>query len=218
MLLVLMITPFTPAIDLAIENFFYHGHGLFLQNEFFSFIYSYAIVPAQLTVAIALFCFAGSYYFPALRKYRAIASVLVFTLAIGSGLIIHLVLKDHWGRPRPRQVVEFGGVQNFRPYYSPDFNTQKEPSKSFSCGHCTMGFYFFSFIALGLYLHNTWFLWSGIILSATLGSLLSLTRMSQGAHFFSDVMISALIMWLTALYVTNLSFRLFGTSSPKKSQ
>ena len=65
-------------------------------------------------------------------------------MVVGAGFIVHTALKDHWGRPRPKQIIAFGGEQTFRPFYSPNFFHQPEPSKSFPCGHCTMGFYFFA--------------------------------------------------------------------------
>jgi len=39
------------------------------------------------------------------------------SLAIGSGLIVNLGLKDHSHRPRPVHVREFGGDEEFRPWF-----------------------------------------------------------------------------------------------------
>ena len=40
---------------------------------------------------------------------------LAAMLAIGPGLVANVILKDNWGRARPRQVVEFGGTKQFTP-------------------------------------------------------------------------------------------------------
>jgi lipid A 4'-phosphatase len=40
---------------------------------------------------------------------------LAACLAAGPGLIANLVFKDHWGRARPAQIVEFGGTRAFSP-------------------------------------------------------------------------------------------------------
>ena len=123
---------------------------------------------------------------------------LLLSLALGAGLIAHTLLKDRWGRPRPRQVAEFGGHQQFRPYYLPNFFHQPEPSKSFPCGHCTMGFYFF---AVALVCQRQGWRWGAIFsyfLAFFLGILLGVTRMAQGGHFFSDILVSALLMWWVA--------------------
>ncbi len=65
-----------------------------------------------------------------------------------------------------------------------------------------MGFYFFSLIFLGKGLNSRFLYYSGLFLVVTLGGALSLTRILQGGHFFSDVLASAVIMWYTswALY------------------
>ena len=51
-------------------------------------------------------------------------------MAIGVGLFTHILLKDHWGRPRPKQVTQFGGTQEFHPFYKPNFFDQPQPSRA----------------------------------------------------------------------------------------
>lgn len=200
-LFMLVITPLTPTLDMAIAKFFFDrgdGFEYFVNTPFLQMIYVYGLVPAQLTVILAIFALLLS-YIPRCRSWRPHALFLVLTLAIGAGFISHTLLKDHWGRPRPKQVIAFGGQQEFRPYYRPNFFDQPEPSRSFPCGHCTMGFYFFTFILMGRRFKSHMLLYLGTALTVVLGLALSFTRMAQGGHFFSDVMMSALIMWLTAL-------------------
>ena len=38
---------------------------------------------------------------------------LVILLALGPGLLVNAVFKEYWGRPRPREVVQFGGKKEF---------------------------------------------------------------------------------------------------------
>jgi lipid A 4'-phosphatase len=47
------------------------------------------------------------------------ALFLVATLALGPGLITNLTFKDHWGRPRPIDVQQFGGADHFTPWWDP---------------------------------------------------------------------------------------------------
>lgn len=61
-----------------------------------------------------------------------------------------------------------------------------------------MGFYFFALALLGICYRRRDLYWLGLGLAWGLGGLLSLARIAQGGHFFSDTMASALIMWLTA--------------------
>jgi len=193
-----LFTPFSSEIDLAIANYFYQENGHFPSNDFYTFMFNYGVLPTQLVFVAASLIFLGSYVLTKWKKWRSASLLMILTLAIGSGLITHALLKDHWGRPRPKQVIEFGGSQAFRPYYRPNFFHQPEPSKSFSCGHCTMGFYFFALALVGRLLNKRWLFWLGLLLAFGLGSILSWTRMAQGGHFFSDTLASAIVMWLTA--------------------
>ncbi len=209
LILLAAITPFTPYLDREIER---HFHEMATPPEQFhntsvlQFFYVFGLVPGQLTGILSLIALILSFLLPSCRSLRRHALFIALTLAVGSGLIVHVILKDHWGRPRPRQVIEFGGKQEFRPYWSPNFFHQPEPSKSFPCGHCSLGFYFFVFILLGQRFKVRWLFYLGILLTAFLGLALSYTRMAQGGHFFSDVLVSALIMWLTALAFDRLIY------------
>lgn len=201
-----LITPFTPSLDLAVSHYFYDPATGFSESKFFAFMYTYALIPGQLLLFTAAMILFLSTFFKKWKRWQPAALALVLTLGIGSGLIAHVMLKDHWGRPRPRQVVEFGGSQPFRPYYSPNFFHQPEPSRSFPCGHCTMGFYFFSLALVGRRIGSRWLFVSGVALAVVLGFLLSLTRIAQGGHFLTDTLFSALIMWLTAYFCDKLLF------------
>ena len=55
---------------------------------------------------------------PLLIPGRAIVLMLL-TLALAPGVVANLVLKEHWGRPRPIDVAEFGGDEHFRPWWDP---------------------------------------------------------------------------------------------------
>src|SRR5216684_7325940 len=55
---------------------------------------------------------------PPLLPGRAIVLMLV-TLALAPGVVANLVFKEHWGRPRPIDVAEFGGDEHFRPWWDP---------------------------------------------------------------------------------------------------
>lgn len=194
----ILIAPFTPAMDLAISHYFYSPDTGFGTNPFYTFLFNYGPIPAQITAGLAAIVLIISFFSIKFKTWRRPAACLVLTMAIGAGLIVHAILKDHWGRPRPKQITEFGGTQMFRPFYHPNIFNQPEPSKSFSCGHCSMGFYFFALALVGRRLHNKTLFLSALTIAIVLGSLLSLTRIAQGGHFFSDTLATALVMWLTA--------------------
>jgi lipid A 4'-phosphatase len=115
---------------------------------------------------------------------------LLLCVIVGPGLIINGILKDHWGRPRPRQIIEFGG----RLEYVPPLLPSRTHGKSFPCGHCSVGYLY----AAG------WWTWrrrhpmrAAVSLAAgtTLGTLLGFGRMAAGGHFLSDVIWSGLIAY-----------------------
>lgn len=198
-----LIAPFTPFLDLKIANYFYDQGGghveFFISHPLASFFFRYGPIPGLVIASAALLALFSSYLFLSCKSWRPHALVLVLTLSVGAGVVCHSLLKDHWGRPRPRQVIQFGGQQEFRPFYKPNFRHQPEPSKSFPSGHAAMGFYFFAVALIGMRLQKKGVFYLGLVLTIVLGVALSLLRMAQGGHFFSDVLMSALIMWLTAL-------------------
>lgn len=199
------LTPFISEWDLAIERYFYNGHH-FSTDPFINFIFNYGVIPGQIGGLVSAGLLLLSYVSSKWRHWRAPALVLVLTMAVGAGFLTHTVFKDHWGRPRPKQVDEFGGQQPFRPYYKPNFFHQPEPSKSFPCGHCTMGFFFFAVALVGKRIKSRRMLYIGIGIAVILGALLGLARMAHGGHFLSDVLFSALLMWLTTLCADWLVF------------
>ncbi|PWB67577.1 MAG: hypothetical protein C3F14_01695, partial [Deltaproteobacteria bacterium] len=122
------------------------------------------------------------------RRSRLIGTFLLLCVALGPGLIVNGILKDHWGRPRPRQIVEFAG----RMEYVPPLLPARTHGKSFPCGHCSVGYLY----AAG------WWAWrrshpkrAAVSLAAgmVVGTLLGFGRMAAGGHFLSDVAWSGLI-------------------------
>ncbi len=211
-LVMLLITPFTSTLDLWVANMAFYGssheattHGFFT-TPFLDFIYLYGVVPAQIICGASTLVLILSFWAPRFVPFRNMCAALSLTLCVGSGLITHSVLKEFWGRPRPRQIVEFGGNQQFRAYYQPLFTSAPEPSRSFPSGHSTCGFYFFSLFFLARRLNKKGLAWSSLAFSLILGGLLSLARIVQGGHFISDVLIAALIMWETAYVADYLMF------------
>lgn len=198
LLLLVLYAPWSGQIDRWLSHQFYH-EGRFQNSLFLEIIYHYAIIPGWILAGAAAIGLIFSLVFIKFRKQMLIYVYLLLTLGWGSGIIVHALLKENWGRPRPRQTIEFGGTQPFLPFYKPSLQDRPEPSKSFSCGHCTMGFYFFSLIFLGVLFHSRKVIWLGLGLSLLLGGLLGYARIAQGGHFLSDVIVSALVMWWTAL-------------------
>lgn len=198
--------PFSSYLDLSLSQLFYDPAGkAFSSYGLWTFAYEWAPKPAILVASVACIALLSSFFIISIEKYRPIALQLFLTLAIGSGVIVHLIFKEHWGRARPRQIELFGGSLPFTPFWQPNFTlSASEARKSFCCGHCTCGYYFFCCANVcrqrGFHRAGRLF-WVGAFL---LGSLLGLARIAQGGHFFSDVLFSALIMWGSAKLFSRL--------------
>ena len=201
LLFFIIITPLTPILDLGISSVFYDQQSqMFTNNSFYQFIYEFAQLPGFAVFGAALLIFGLSYLKKPLMRHRDKCLMLILAMIIGPGLIINVILKPGWGRPRPRQVEELGGVVPFRSFYSPNLGPHtSDKYKSMPSGHASMGFYFFAVAVLGRRLKNRRLEIAGYCLAIGLGTLLGLTRIAQGGHFFSDVLISALITWWVAL-------------------
>jgi lipid A 4'-phosphatase len=175
-------------LDLAVAGFFYKpellerwpmGQGLILSLP-------HKIIPA-ITVLMVL-CGCAALVMGVLRRrdeWRRNAIFMLLGMAIGPGLIINAVLKNNWDRPRPRDVVEFGGRQKFTP--APLMGST---GKSFPCGDSSIGFL----------LSAGWWIWrrsrprraiASLIAGLGAGAAIGFARMVAGGHFLSDVVWSA---------------------------
>jgi lipid A 4'-phosphatase len=124
---------------------------------------------------------------------------LVATMAIGPGLIVNLVLKDHSHRPRPMHTQDFGGVAEFRPWYR--FDGDCLTNCSFVSGEGSEAFWMVAPASLAPPPLRA-FAVAGALL---FGALASLLRMATGGHYLSDVLLAALIT-LSVLRVAWLLF------------
>jgi lipid A 4'-phosphatase len=113
-----------PQLDLRITSLFFDEAtrsfptasdpvAVWLRGKSMWVFTGFAVVVAALVVARAIFS-AKLSWIPA----RSVV-FLALTLALGPGLLVNGVLKEHWSRPRPGAVVEFGGTLPFVPWWDP---------------------------------------------------------------------------------------------------
>lgn len=166
-----------------------------------SFVYRYGVLAGVLLAAAALVTFTLSYWFPArLLAWRRPALFLVLAATIGPGLVVNVVFKDHYGRPRPREVQELGGPERFLPVWVKGSDPQ---AKSFPCGHCAIGFYL-SVPWLVLKRRRRRLALAFLVAGIAWGLALGVARMMAGGHFLSDVVWAWGMVWLTALALHHL--------------
>ena len=195
-------------LDISLQRFFYdQDKGWLLQNKpLWDFIYRFGIYPGYFFALGALIMISVSYWSIKYIKYRKAAFLLVFTLIIGPGVIVNMALKDHAGRPRPREITEFGGTEKFLCVCEIGDNNM---AKSFPCGHCSMGFYM-AVPYLFLRYRRKFLAWLFLTGGTSYGIIIGIARMMAGGHFASDVLWSGGIVWLVAL----TGFYLFKTDKP----
>ena len=183
-------------LDIAIQRHFYSGSGgwIFKNSPPWKLLYDYGNIPALLLSVSALLLLTVSFFRKSLIKYRKIFLFMILVMALGPGLIINSILKDNWGRPRPRDIVEFDGNYQYEKILEIDPSSK---GKSFPCGHASMGFYLMTLYFVfrqryALTAHRSLYL--GILL----GCLIGFARMVQGGHFASDVIWAGALTYLMA--------------------
>lgn len=207
LLLLAIIAPFTPDLDLTFANYFFNQQTKqFSSHPFFVFMYKWGVLPGQMIGIAAILVFLLSYFSQRFVSWRKPALVMILTIGVGAGLITHVFFKDHWKRPRPKQIEQFGGTESFRAFYEPNFSASGN-FKSFPSGHSGIGFCFFALAIHGRRIHNVGLYRGGILIALTLGIGLSLTRIAQGGHFFSDTLASACLIWMVAAISDWLLYR-----------
>ncbi len=193
LILFLLLAPLTPQIDLEVARFCYSPETGFYNNAFFQFLYQYGELFGFAAGGAVGILFVFTFFFSKLKGLRAASCAMLLTFLVGVGGIAHEGFKEYWGRPRPSQVIEFGGNLPYKPFWKPNWHARDQ--KSFPSGHVIMGFYFLSlyFVAKRAHLKNL--SRAALLFSCLLGGILMITRIAQGGHFVTDALFSFLLMW-----------------------
>jgi lipid A 4'-phosphatase len=187
-----------PGIDLAVAGYF---HGVAVEatmprlfraiaalRKLEPVVTTLAVAPAVAVLLLKLFWPKRATIMPA----RA-ALFLVVSLLLGPGLLVNVVLKDHWARPRPGMVTDFGGDMNFRPWWDPRGTCTD--NCSFVSGETSSAVWL---AAPALLVPLPWrtAAFAGVaVYAAGIGAM----RLLLGGHFLSDVLFAAiftgLVIW-----------------------
>ncbi len=194
--LLVLVTLF-PSLDLVTARQFYSGRGHFLgEGNILSYGLRNLFIAFYL-VACAV-CLAGLVITrDRVRSFLSLGFMkwlfLALCISIGPGVVANLALKDQSGRARPRDIVEFGGERSFSAAMIPSSECGR--NCSFVCGESSSIFALF-FAGACLSRRRSQAL---ILAGLALGGAAGLVRMSQGAHFLSDVVFSGVFMALSVL-------------------
>jgi membrane-associated PAP2 superfamily phosphatase len=145
--------------------------------------YRFGAVPGLALVAGACAGWIASWFRPALRTLRGPCLFVIGLAALGPGLLVHGVFKNLMGRPRPYETVHFGGVQQFlRPFERGiPFH-----GASFMSGHAAMAF----LVMVLFFVLKGWRRWAALFGGLAFGLFVGSTRVAQGDHFPSDVLLA----------------------------
>jgi lipid A 4'-phosphatase len=181
-----------PRVDIYISRMFF-DHGFYLRQQSWT---TWVHESMGYFLCLSMTSVVGLYLWNKLSKQNVCGLdgkrvvYLFLVLIVGAGLIVNVVLKDNFGRARPRDIAEFGGSK----LYTPPFVASAECARncSFSSGEAAGGFF-----ALPL----AWALSRRralVVAGVGLGAFVSFCRIASGAHFFSDTVVSFFVMLIVA--------------------
>lgn len=193
-----------PEIDLQVGGYFLRGPGRFMGGEtaWIEWLRNAFIVFFWACVLLAIIGMV--------RTRKDQGPWLGFTfphwlflgicLGVGPGLVANVMLKDQWGRPRPKHVVEFGGSKAFGPPIL--FSKECRRNCSFVSGEASAMYMPFFAAAAMMPQSAVVLVAAGTVAGLAAGAV----RMAQGGHFLSDVIFAGVAMALTVLLVRWLMF------------
>ena len=107
---------FNPGIDILVSGVFYSGDGFLGAQDLGARSVRLALI--WMTNAAVAVCLAGLLVTSLFRRAWLTLRFsqwlfLAVCYAVGPGVVANLIFKDHWGRARPKDIVEFGGEKAF---------------------------------------------------------------------------------------------------------
>jgi lipid A 4'-phosphatase len=198
-----------PALDLTIARHF-HDYVDASHNAFAWRIYpplmnarnaglwvgTVLVAPAVAALVVKLIAPRRKMFMPG----RA-AIFLVATLALAPGLLVNVILKDHWGRSRPIDVTQLGGTEKFVAWWDPRGDCPA--NCSFVSGDVAGAAWTFAPAALVPAPWRVLAYGAAFAFTAGMGAI----RVMAGAHFVSDVLFAGVFTFLVVWLLYGLIYR-----------
>ena len=197
-----------PGIDLWLSGFFYDPESGFPLSRLDALnalrsLGRWLIIAAVVALIAAIL---GKLARPARPTPISPSNILFLlsTLALGPGLVVNFIFKEHWGRPRPTAVDLFGGEAPYVTIWR--ISDHCLSNCSFVSGEASAAIWL---VALAVIVPAGWRRATVTILSA-LAIILSFNRIAFGRHFLSDV----LLAWGLTLLVLAVMHRIIVENPP----
>jgi membrane-associated PAP2 superfamily phosphatase len=166
-------------------------HSYFLEN----ILHDRAKQAVIALAVLAAIGFAASFRVQRLQTWRRELGCLVLSMALATGFVTPV--KVLTGVQCPWSLTQFGGKETYSELLSPRPATSK-PGLCWPGGHATTGFTLFALFFI-FRDRKPRLAKAGLVLAFTLGTVFSVGRMLQGAHFLSHNVWTAVFCWLICL-------------------
>ena len=143
----------------------------------------------------ALAAFAGAFFVQRLKPWRRELGCLVLSMALSTSFVTPI--KVVTSVQCPWSLTEFGGQETYSELLSPRPATDK-PGRCWPGGHAATGFTLFA-LFFALRDRRPRMARAALVFAFSLGTIFSIGRMLQGAHFFSHNVWTAVFCWLICL-------------------
>ncbi|TAH10570.1 MAG: phosphatase PAP2 family protein [Curvibacter sp.] len=201
-------------VDLALAGLFTGTSPTIASADWWWVVGINLYVPALFRIGLAL-CFVAWLVVTFGQRWKNWRLPLAFVVVagiMGPGVVVNAVFKDNWQRARPYQVENFGGVQEFT--RAAVMTDQCNNNCSFVSGHVACGFFLTTLMLVNRRRRIQW-----ALVGTSAGLVIGFSRMTNVAHWFSDVLwaypITLATSWLVWRGLVHLyQWRDARTSSP----
>ncbi|MXN65067.1 phosphatase PAP2 family protein [Stappia sp. GBMRC 2046] len=198
-----------PGVDRAVSAIFYDGNAGFwaTRSPFLNDLRRLGLFLVKLVAVASVAVLLLKLAFPDRKSVAPLRAplFLLSTLILAPGIVVNAILKDNWGRPRPRNVDIFGGDMPYVPVWH--VTDYCDANCSFVSGEASSSIWLLSLAFLAPKP------WRAPVAAAVLvlAAALSLNRVAFGGHFLSDTLIS----WGITFLILLIAYRIFYAHPPE---
>ncbi|CAI8947065.1 phosphatase PAP2 family protein [Pseudomonas sp. IT-P176] len=187
------------SLDMSLTQLFYDpdGGGFIGRHSYFleNILHDRAKQVVIAFSVLAVIGFAGSFFVARLKPFKRELGCLVLSLGLATAFVTPV--KAVTAVQCPWSLKEFGGKETYSELLSPRPATDK-PGRCWPGGHAATGFALFALFFV-LRDRRPKLARAAFLFAFGLGTVFSVSRMMQGAHFFSHNVWTAVFCWLICL-------------------